>query len=272
VHCTIVLFVLLLKISYIIGQVPSVATIDFISGANCYSKNFVDVFSIVANPACIPTLQDFQMGVRAQRRYSLAELDQYTICFSASSKLGAFALQVNYQGSGGYHETQPGLAYAKSLGNVQMGIQFNYSSMSIAGYGSTGRLVTEFGTIWHLTDQIHTGFEVQRSISLVKRYGKISPAYAFSTGIGYEVSPFVFLGFTVFKEDLHAAIGYIGIHYQFAQQFFARLGINVRTAEASLSAGWKWNRLRVELTSAYHFQLGVSPGLMMIYQAVERKK
>jgi hypothetical protein len=271
VRRAIVLLVLLFKIWYSTGQVPSVATVDFISAANCYSKNFVDVFSIVANPACIPTLKNFQIGVRVQRRFSLAELDQYTICISTPSKFGAFALQVNYHGSAAYHETQPGVAFAKSLGNVLLGIQFNYSSTTIAGYGSKAKLITEIGTVWHLSDRLHTGFQVQRSISLQQQYAETSSAYTFSTGIGYEVSSFVFLGFSVLKEDQRDAVCCVGMHYQFAQQFFARVGINARTAEPSFSAGWKWNRLRIELTSAYHFQLGLSPGLMLIYQPVEKK-
>jgi hypothetical protein len=46
-----------------------------------------------------------------------------------------------------------------SLGSkVDVGVQFNYYNVRIAGYGNAPAINFEIGTIFHLTDKLNTGF------------------------------------------------------------------------------------------------------------------
>jgi hypothetical protein len=184
--------------------------------------------------------------------------------------LGGFGFQLNYFGSSGYREIEPGIAFAKDLGTIDIGIKFNYRSLNIPRYGGKSTLVPELGTIWHLSEKIHTGIRIYYPVS-IKNDGSERFGYSWLSGIGYEVSSFVFLGISISKEEERDAQVAAAIIYQFGQQFFARMGISTPDAQFRFGAGWKWNALRVDVSASWHLRLGMSPGLQLIYQPAKLK-
>ena len=48
---------------------------------------------------------------------------------------------------------------------VDVGVKFNYHTIRIAGYGNASAINFEAGTIFHLTDKLHTGFHVYNPFS-----------------------------------------------------------------------------------------------------------
>jgi len=261
-HSTIFL---LLTFNLAGGQISRASLADRYFSLGAYSKNFIDIFSFTSNPAAIVLLKEFTVGVAMERRFLLNELNQYTIAVGSPSNLGGLGLQINYFGYNGYNEFSPGIAYGKHLGPVEVGIKFNYSAIRIPGYGSAGSFIAELGTICHLTEKIHSGLHLR--IPLQSRSDRKEKfGYAYEMGFGYELSSLVFLGTAFFKEEDKPVDLNVGLHYQFAKQFFARMGILTQNPEPYLAAGWKWRSLRIDLTAAYHPELGLSPGLLLIYQ------
>lgn len=51
----------------------------------------------------------------------------------------------------------------------------------------------------------------------------------------------------------------------FVKQFFVRAGITSATSTSYAGAGVNWNNFRLDVTGSYHPQLGLSPGLLFIF-------
>jgi hypothetical protein len=232
-----------------------------------YSKKFLDVFSFVSNQANLSSLKQASIGVYSEQRFSLKELNISTLAATIPVKSGGLGFQATYFGLSDYNESQLGIAYAKKLSSmVDIGVQFNYYALRIAGYGSYNTINFEIGTIFHPTEKVHLGFHVYNPIG--GKLGKNSTeklASIYKTGIGYEASEQIFLSAEIVKEENKPVNINAGLQYVFAKQLFARMGIATESASPYAGAGLHWKNLRLDIAVSYHPQLGFSPGLMLIY-------
>lgn len=106
-----------------------------------------------------------------ERKFLLSELNNYTTVFGLTMQSGNFGLKAGYYGFSDYNETQLGLAYGRKLGDkVDLGAQFNYNGIRIAGYGNDAAISFELGTILHLTDKLHAGIHVNNPVG--GKFGK----------------------------------------------------------------------------------------------------
>ena len=116
------------------------------AGLGAYSLNHTDVFSFTSNQASLAQLKNAAAGVYAERRFMLNELNVYNGVIALPTHSGNFGLKTGYSGFSDYNETQIGLAYARSLGSkMDIGTQFNYNSIQIAGYGGASAISFEAG-------------------------------------------------------------------------------------------------------------------------------
>ena len=60
---------------------------------------------------------------------------------------------------------QMGLAFGRSLGKkIDVGVQFNYYAVRIAGYGNASAISFDAGAILHLTDQLNAGLPISNRL------------------------------------------------------------------------------------------------------------
>lgn len=243
-------------------------------GLGAYSVNHVDAFSITSNQAALAQIKNLSLGVYGERRFLLGVTDMYSSVFVLPSEKGNFAIQADYFGYKNYNESQLGLAYARNLGSkLDIGIKFNYYSFRIPGYQSSDAVNFEVGAIAHLTDQLHVGVHFYNPVGgkLSKTENeKLGSIYKF--GLGYEAGEnFIISAEIVKQEDFPVNIN-VGVQYNFARQFFARMGISSENETPYAGAGVSWNNLRLDISASYHPQLGFSPGLMLIVDFKFREK
>lgn len=235
-------------------------------GQGAYSFHFVDVFSCMANQAVLARLPQAGGGVYAEKRFLQEKLNSYNAIVALPTRLGGWGISAQYLGSGEYNESQVGLGYGKKLGRVDLGVQFNYAMMRAAGYGSDGTMIVEIGTLWHITDQVHIGMHVFNPSG--GRYGKLEQekmAWVYKVGGGYEASEKLLVSADIIKEENKAVNVQVGIHYALDHRFFMRAGIATSTTTPWLGAGWAWKNIRADITGSYHPQLGITPGLLLIF-------
>jgi len=238
------------------------------TGLGAYSFTHADVFSFTANQASLAQLKNISAGVYGERRFMLNELNNYTAAVGVHSSSGNFGLKANYYGFSDYNETQLGLAYARKLGTkVDLGAQFNYNGIRISGYGNDAAISFELGTVLHVTDKLHAGVHINNPVG--GKFGKdqqekLASVYTF--GMGYEASEKFFVSAEIVKEEDQPVNVNAGLQYKFIPQLLARVGMSTVTSTAWMGIGLSWKSLRVDVTAAYHPQLGVTPGLMLIIQ------
>ncbi|MEO7982551.1 MAG: hypothetical protein ABI688_00590 [Bacteroidota bacterium] len=238
------------------------------TGLGAYSINQADVFSFQANQASLAQLKNTAIGLYGERRFLLNELNNYTAVAGLTTHSGNFGLKTNYSGFSDYNETQLGLAYGRKLGTrLDAGLQFNYNSVSIAGgYGSSSAISFELGAILHITDKLNTGLHINNPVG--GKFGKdqqekLSSVYGF--GLGYEASEKFFISAEIEKEEDQPVNVNAGFQYKFIPQLLVRAGMATATSSAWLGVGLTLRSFRLDITSSYHPQLGITPGIMMLF-------
>ncbi len=239
------------------------------TGLGAYSKNFSDVFSATANQASLARLKSGGFGVYGERRFLLSELNQFSaIVAMPASASGTFALQGDYFGSANFNENQLGIAYARSItANVDAGVKINYHSIAVAGYGNASAVNFEAGTIFHLTEKLHTGFHIYNPFSsrFSKNTNEKLPAIL-KMGIGYEASEKFFISAEIVKqEDVPVNVN-AGFQYNLQQRVLLRGGISTMTNNGFAGVGLWLGQLRIDINAAYHPQLGFTPGFLLLYK------
>lgn len=244
-------------------------------GLGAYSQQHTDIFSFGTNQASLAGLKKTSAGMFGERRFLVKELSNYIFAAGLPTRSGNFGVRAAYFGFSDYNETQLGLAYARRLGKkADIGAQFNYSSISISsGYGSSSAISFELGGIIHLSEKLNAGIHVTNPVG--GKFGKegeekLPSAYGF--GMGYDVSEKFFAGMEISKEENQAVNVNAGIQYKFIPQLMVRAGVSTATSSGWFGAGLIIKSFRIDITSAYHPRLGITPGLLFLYEFKTNKK
>jgi hypothetical protein len=239
---------------------------------NAYSSVVSDAFSFTANQAALAGIKHFSIGAFGERRFMLENLSSYQLAFALPTSNGNFGLQANYFGSSAYNETTLGLAYARSLGKLDIGAQFNYFEMRAMGYGRASAVNFEAGLLLHVSDQLQTGIHVYNPTRVsIGKNGEEKLPLICSFGLGYDVSEKFFIGTEVQKIENQPVNVNAGFQYSFDEKLFARAGIVSSTSSFYLGLGFLLNDIRIDATASVHPSLGITPGLMLIYNSVVKK-
>lgn len=244
------------------------------TGLGSYSNNHVDVFSFQDNQACLAKIRNAMAGIYGEKRFLLNELGLYDVALAIPTSSGNFGLDARYFGFSDYNESQLGLAYARSLGKkIDIGVQFNYYDVRIAGYGSAPTINFELGTIFHLTDNLNAGLHVYNPVAgKLGKDGEEKLASIYSVGLGYEASGKFFISLEIQKEENKPVDVKAGLQYKFLPQLMARCGISSNSSVMFLGIGFEWKLMRLDATAGYHPQLGITPGMLLIFNLSKRKE
>ena len=236
-------------------------------GLGAYSINQTDAFSFTSNQAALASLKNSAAGVYGERRFMLSEFNNYTAVFVIPTSSGNFGLKAGYNGFSDYNQTNFGLAYGRSLGKkIDAGVQFNYTALRVAGYGNASAISFEAGTILHLSDQLHAGIHVSNPVG--GKFGKngqekLSSVYTF--GLGYDASDKFFISAAIEKEEDQPVTIHAGLQYRIIPQLLARIGVSTATTTWWMGLGVPIKTFRIDITASYHPQLGITPGLLVLF-------
>lgn len=258
---------------YSISQNARSPVTAYYTSAGAYSKNFSDAFSVNANTAALAGITQFSAGVYGEQRFMLADVGLYTAVIAIPTKSGNFALIADYFGYSSYNETQLSIGYGrKVLEKLDIGARFNYYSIRIPAYGKASAINFELGSILHITNQLSSGISIYNPFGskLGKNSNeKLSPVY--KAGLGYEFSSAFFTAAEVIKEQASDVNIHVGFQYKPLKQLFARAGVVTGNTSYYFGIGYLYKDLRLDVTASLHQQLGISPGLLLLYQFKKNK-
>jgi hypothetical protein len=239
-----------------------------------YSTKQIDPFSFASNQAALAQVKDAGIGVYGERRFLLAENSVYGLAFAVPTKKGNFGVQVNYAGFANFNEQKAGLAYARSLGTkVDIGVQFNYYGYKVPAYTNASTINFEAGAIVHVTERINAGVHVYNPVSgKLGKTGDEKLASAYKFGVGYDATDNFYFSTEIVKEENHAVNVTGGVQYHFKKQFFARAGFRSDNSTGYAGIGFMVNNFRLDLASSFHPQLGISPGVLLMYNFKKAEK
>ncbi|MCC6289189.1 MAG: hypothetical protein IT249_15020 [Chitinophagaceae bacterium] len=244
------------------------------TSSGAYSKNFSDVFSINNNIAALATVKNFSAAVYGEKRFMLSALGLYSAVLATSTSSGNFSLSANYYGYAAYNESEISIGYGRKLSDkVDIGVKFNYFSLLIPSYGKAAAFNFDAGAVFHITEQLHSGINIYNPLSskLGKHTAeKLMPVY--KAGLGYDFSASFFTGVEVIKEQGGATGIHASFQYKPITQIFARAGIVTSNHLWYAGIGYLFKDLRVDITVSMHQQLGISPGILLLYTIKKQEK
>jgi hypothetical protein len=263
-----VIFFLLMLWSFVLrGQTLRSPIAAPYLGTGAYSVNHVDVFSFTSNQAALAQVNHAAVGIYGERRFLLSELSNYRASVAITSPSGNFGLQGGYFGFADYNESQLALAYARKLGTkMDVGVQFNYNGIKAAGYGKASAISFDAGTIFHVTDKLHTGFHVNNPVggTFGKNADEKLPSI-YTVGFGYDASKQFFFTAEIIKQEDQEVNVNAALQYKFVPQLLARLGISSATSSVWFGLGLLFHSFRLDIAASYHPQLGITPGLLIAF-------
>ena len=271
---TFLILLLLFPFLIINGQTVRRPVTALYTGLGAYSINHIDPFSFTNNQASLAQFKSVSAGVYGERRFMLDELSLYQLAVVVPTRSGNFGVKAGYYGFSEYNESQIGFAYGRKLGTkVDVGVQFNYNGVQISGYGNASAVNFEIGSILHLTDKLNAGIHLYNPVG--GKFGKNADeklASVYSFGIGYEASDKFFVSAEIEKEENQNININIGMEYKFLSQLMARAGIATNTSNIYGGVGLFLKTFRVDVVASYHPQLGITPGILLIYTSSKKEK
>ena len=244
----------------------SVVSMPYI-GSGAYSTKQTDPFSFTVNQAALAQVKQAGIGIYGERRFLLADNSVYALATVIPTKLGNFGVQINYAGFQNFNEQKVGLAYGKTLGKkIDVGIQFNYYGYKIPAYSNASAINFEAGAIFHFSEKLNAGLHIYNPVGgNVGKTGDEKIASVYKFGLGYDASENFFVSTEIIKEE-DQPVNVIGsFQYSFKKQFFARAGFKSDNNTGFAGAGCLFNNIRIDVAASYHPQLGISPGLLLMY-------
>jgi hypothetical protein len=237
-----------------------------------YSALHNDAFSFAGNPAALAGGKQISAGFFGERKFLLEALSSCQLAFALPTSSGNFGFLLNYFGNPLYNESGLGLAYARNLGKIDVGTQFNYLAINENGYGTASAVNFEAGFILHLSDQFRTGVHIYNPtrVSIGKNNEEKLPVM-YSFGLGYDASDKFFIGSEIVKVEDQPLYLNAGMQYSLDEKLFARAGITSATSGFWLGFGFLVNGFRIDATASFHPSLGITPGIELLYKPPPKK-
>jgi hypothetical protein len=237
-------------------------------GLGAYSTKQIDPFSFTSNQAALAQIKTGGIGIFGERKFLLAENSNYGIAAAFKTKqLGNFGVQINYAGFTNFNEQKVGVAYARSLGSkIDIGAQFNYYGYKIPAYNNASTINFEIGAIAHVSEKLNIGLHVYNPVAgKLDKAGEEKLSSVYKLGFGYDASDNFYFSTEIVKEESQSLNVNAGVQYHFEKKFFARAGFRADNSTGYAGAGFLYKNLRLDIAASLHPQLGVSPGLLLIY-------
>jgi hypothetical protein len=263
---SLLLFIVLLTGSISYCQAFNEPVIPVIS-PGAYSSQFSNVFSFTANQASLASLKNTSVGVYNEKRFLLPGLSEFLAAFGLVTTYGNFATVIKYAGAALYNETKFGFAHARKIGKTfDLGVQINYHRVSIAEYGVASAIGIEIGSLFHLSNDWCAGIHLTNPVS--NRFGidkKEKLPSVYTMGLGYRASDLVATSMEIIKQEDQPVQVNTSVSYQFLPEVLAKIGLATATSSLWTAIGFARKAYQLELSAAYHPQLGISPALLIIF-------
>lgn len=237
--------------------------------AGCGTALTGDLWNAQNNQAGLAFIKDFQAGAFYESRFMVDGLGMKAFATALPTKKGTFGFSMSSLGLGKlYSETKAGISYSKTFGpKFAASMQFDYFNTHIGeNYGSSSTFGGEFGLIAIPVKNLTIGFHMfnptrsKLNAALDERLPVIM-----RLGTVYHFSDRVFLSVEAEKDVDFKPIIRAGIEYRPIPNFYLRAGAASNPGLMAFGFGIVMKKLRLDIASSFHSQLGFSPSVGLQY-------
>ena len=229
------------------------------------TRDLTDAATCMVNQAALAEISKLSFAVYSEEKFGLKELSGASTAVAFPGAGGGIGIAACLSGTA-YSQSAFGVAYGKALGgNIRLGAQLNYNLVHVQGYGNTGAVGFELGTIIKATDKLYTGIHVCNPVGgRFRGEAGEKMAAVYTMALGYDASAAVRMSLQVIKTEGQPADVLVALHYSFSSQFFLRAGLATSSGSSFAGFSLQWQHIRIDMVGSYHLQLGFTPGLQLI--------
>lgn len=228
-----------------------------------------NIYSAFRNQAGLARLQGISFAVQAEQRFLAPGLNSGSVAFGYPTKSGTFGLAINYFGYSVYNEQKIGLSYSRLLDkNLSIGGQIDYVGLRFqdAEYGNRSTVTFEIGMQARVLKLFTIGAHVYSPvrIKLTEDPQDVIPTQ-FNIGVSYKPTEKVTIS-TEVEKDIDFPISFkAGVEYFPVEKFGIRAGTGTKPTQTSFGFGLRLDQVHIDLGTAFHWDLGFTPGISIAY-------
>ena len=228
-------------------------------------------FDVFTNPATIVNTKMFMIGVCSEQRFGQKDIISADVAAVLPTKNDAWALPIHIDKAGTFTNNTPALVYARKISsNIALGVQFGYNMQSVEKYGSQQQIDTKLGLIIKLTNQLQTGATIHNPQFWFKKETQIiSRPVSVAWQVAYEPNESFLLQTIIQKQQNQAVQVIAGAYYRCHKYVEVAAGINSEGNQFWGSSSFILKNFRLGITTHIHPQLGITPGLMIMYNSIK---
>jgi hypothetical protein len=218
-------------------------------------------------------VKEHSIAAYATRTFLMEELSYQSIAATLTTSSGNFAVSAGYYGFNLYNEKKAGIAYGRKLSEkIGIGIQLDYFGTSISEYGNASALTFEAGIYYRISTRLSAGAYLFNPARLSSGIEDEPLPTIFSAGLAYEPGSKILLTAEAYKDINQPAQFRGGAEYRLIEQLFIRAGFQSNPSQFTFGTALHIGALQIDLASAVHSVLGVSPHAGLTYSLGGEKK
>ncbi|HVG15824.1 MAG TPA: hypothetical protein VM935_12715 [Chitinophagaceae bacterium] len=235
-----------------------------------YLKN-TGPFSSIGNTASIAKCTRFSAGAYGAHPYAGSGLQAFAIGLAIPAGKSGFHFRLSQLNNDSFAEFKAGIGYARSLSRKwDIGIAFNYFSIALQGYGSSGAVAIDAGVVYHLSEGLRLGVQIgnpTRASFPKMEHEKLASSYG--AGVGYDLSDKLFITAQIEKPTSTPISLLASIEYKFTDKLLAKGGLTTTDGGYFFGTGVHLQNIRLDALVSFHSRLGITPALVITYQKSE---
>lgn len=237
--------------------------------AGCGTALTGDLWNAHNNQAGLAFVKNFQAGAFYESRFLVNDLGMKAVAAAMPTKFGVFGMEVTSLGLGKlYSENKVGVAYARTFGpKFSASVQLNYFNTHIGeNYGSSSTASGEFGLIAIPVKNLAIGFHMYNP-TRSKLKGGLDERLPTVMRLGtvYSFSDRVLISVEAEKDVDYKPVVRGGLEYRPVPNFYLRAGAASNPNLMAFGFGIVMKKLRLDIASTFHSQLGFSPSVGLQY-------
>lgn len=226
-----------------------------------------DIWATNNNIGALGFLERSGAGLYYENRFVLPETGSYglNVAYSAQ-KVGVFGLAVSRFGYKLFNRNAVGIRYARNFGpHISAGVGVNYHYIFIGnGYGNASAVSAELGILGRINKELSVSMHLVNPVRMnITRYQNEKLPMVIRVGISYNWAGKVLTALEVDADPEQKPNVKFGIEYKPIPLFIIRGGFSSRPLSGSFGFGFDYKLLRLDISAAYHQQLGFSPQVGM---------
>lgn len=232
------------------------------------SSCLYDLWSGRNNQGSLGFVRQNEVGAFYENRFFVKELTHSGFAIVSPIKKGTFGFVYSSLGYKLYRESQSTLSYGMKLNeSISAGIAVDYLNTKIADiYGKAHAVTGSIGLTAKLLPQVVVSTHIYNPFrAKITNYNNEKIPTIFKLGAQYIFSSKVFIIAEAEKTSAQKINIKGGIEYKPSSLIYIRAGGSSYPSQAAFGIGVNYNGIKIDLSSAYHSILGISPQIGLSY-------